>query len=248
MSTPLRCRLRIATLRWRTFLELSGALRKPPEEVVEVYTRQCSLKVTAGQLSAMGATMANIGTNPMTENAVVGPLAVRHTLAVMFTSGMYNYAGRWAVDVGVPAKSGVSGGVLAVVNRQIGIASYSPRLDARGNSVRGIQASVQLAEELGLHKGYLPIGPRRIPRQFCLVHRQSPSHAGDLGHLHANTGRGVLRTSSWICPAPVERRATPGVNSLGWALAAPERRAYAVPMLVGVLGSLACLAALFLDA
>jgi glutaminase len=191
MSTPLRCRLRNATLRWRTFLELSGALRKPPEEVVEVYTRQCSLKVTAGQLSAMGATMANIGTNPMTENAVVGPLAVRHTLAVMFTSGMYNYAGRWAVDVGVPAKSGVSGGVLAVVNRQIGIASYSPRLDARGNSVRGIQASVQLAEELGLHKGYLPIGPRMSPRQFCLVHRQSPVTPVTLGIFMRTPGGGT---------------------------------------------------------
>jgi glutaminase len=64
---------------------------------------------------------------------------------------MYDYAGRWAVDVGIPAKSGVSGGVMAVVNRQIGIGLYSPRLDEHGNSVRGIKACVQLAEEFGLH-------------------------------------------------------------------------------------------------
>jgi len=69
----------------------------------------------------------------------------------MFTCGMYNFAGKWAVDIGLPAKSGVSGGVLAVVNRQIGIGIFSPRLDEHGNSVRAIAACIDLAEELGLH-------------------------------------------------------------------------------------------------
>lgn len=123
----------------------------PVEEIVELYTRQCSLTVSARTLAVMAATLANIGTNPLTKVNVLDPLTVRHVLSLMFTCGMYDYAGRWAVDVGLPAKSGVSGGVMAAVNRQVGIGLYSPRLDERGNSVRAIKACVQLAEELGLH-------------------------------------------------------------------------------------------------
>lgn len=129
----------------------SGVLQAPVEESVDLYIRQCSLIVTTRTLATMSATIANIGTNPITGVTVVDPLAVRHVLSLMFTCGMYDYAGRWAVDVGLPAKSGVSGGVMAAVNRQLGIASHSPRLDERGNSVRGIAACVQLAEQLGLH-------------------------------------------------------------------------------------------------
>jgi glutaminase len=121
------------------------------EEVIDLYTRQCSLTVTAAQLATMAATLANIGTNPITRVTVADPLTVRHVLSLMFTCGMYDYAGGWAVDVGMPAKSGVSGDVMAVVNRQIGMGLYSPRLDQHGNSVRGIKSCVQLAEELGLH-------------------------------------------------------------------------------------------------
>ena len=121
------------------------------EQTVETYTRQCSITVTTEQLAAMATTVANMGMNPKTEEVVLDPLAVRNTLSVMFTCGMYNYSGHWAVNVGLPAKSGVSGGVMAVVNRQLGIATYSPKLDARGNSVRGIGACMALAEELGLN-------------------------------------------------------------------------------------------------
>jgi glutaminase len=132
-------------------MKLNDVIRGDVDEVIDVYTKQCSLRVNAKQLAMMAATLANIGINPTTEVPVVDSLSVRHTLSTMFACGMYNYAGRWAVDVGMPAKSGVSGGVFAVVNRQLGIASYSPRLDGRGNSVRGIEACVRLAEELGLH-------------------------------------------------------------------------------------------------
>jgi len=128
-----------------------GVVSDPVDELVDVYTRQCSLTVTATQLATMAATLANVGTNPVTQDTIIDPLTVRHVLSLMFTCGMYDYAGRWAVDVGIPAKSGVSGGVMAVVNRQIGIGLYSPRLDEHGNSVRGIKACVQLAEEFGLH-------------------------------------------------------------------------------------------------
>ena len=128
-----------------------GVVSDPVEDVVELYTRQCSINVTARQMATMAATLANIGTNPITNDTIVSPITVRHTLSLMFTCGMYDYAGRWAVDVGLPAKSGVAGGVMGVVNRQIGIGLYSPPLDEHGNSVRAIKSCVELAEEFGLH-------------------------------------------------------------------------------------------------
>lgn len=99
----------------------------------------------------MGATLANIGTNPVTRRDVFGIDAVRETLSVMFTCGMYDGAGDWACRVGLPAKSGVGGGIMAVVNRQLGIGVFSPLLDEAGNSVRGQLCCAGLAEELGLH-------------------------------------------------------------------------------------------------
>jgi glutaminase len=92
-----------------------------------------------------------MGQNPATGREGFDLRTVKDVLSIMFTCGMYDYSGQWAYRVGVPAKSGVAGGVMAVVNRQLGIASYSPRLDARGNSKRGIEACVDLADELGLH-------------------------------------------------------------------------------------------------
>jgi glutaminase len=77
--------------------------------------------------------------------------AVRNTLAVMFTCGTYDFSGKWAYDVGVPAKSGVGGGICGVVSRQLGIGTFSPRLDVKGNSVRGVATFKDLADELGLH-------------------------------------------------------------------------------------------------
>ncbi|MFS8037844.1 glutaminase A [Xanthobacter sp. AM11] len=132
-------------------LKCSGALAADVDATLDLYFRQCSILVTASDLARIGATLANIGENPGTGAAVFAVEAVRHTLSVMFTCGMYNFAGNWAFDVGVPAKSGVGGGILGVVNRQLGIATYSPRLDAKGNSVRGIAAFQELAEDLGLH-------------------------------------------------------------------------------------------------
>jgi glutaminase len=129
----------------------AGIINDPVEEKLSLYTRQCSVNVTAKQLAVMAVTLANFGTNPFSGKTVFDSLTVRHILSVMFTCGMYDYAGRWAVDVGLPAKSGVSGGVMAVVNRQIGIAIFSPRLDEFGNSIRAIQACIDLADELGLH-------------------------------------------------------------------------------------------------
>jgi glutaminase len=129
----------------------AGVFAIAAEEAVDLYFRQCSLAVTARDLAVMGATMANVGTNPVTGAEVFGVEAVRDTLSVMFTCGLYDGAGDWACRVGVPAKSGVGGGLVAVVNRQLGIGVFSPRVDGAGNPVRGLLACEALAEELGLH-------------------------------------------------------------------------------------------------
>ena len=129
----------------------AGALSDTVEPVVDLYFRQCSIALTAVDLAWMGATLANLGTHPQSGEQVFDLRAVRDTLTVMFTCGMYDYSGHWASDVGIPAKSGVGGGLVGVVNRQLGIGSYSPRLDRKGNSVRGLAAFAALSDELGLH-------------------------------------------------------------------------------------------------
>jgi glutaminase len=115
------------------------------------YFSQCSLLVTARGLAMMAATLANMGINPVTRERVFDFNFIKDTLTVMFTCGLYDHAGEWAYRVGLPAKSGVGGGIIAVVNRQLGIAVYSPKLDQKGNSVRGILACRELASHLGLH-------------------------------------------------------------------------------------------------
>lgn len=129
----------------------SGMIQRPPEEVLDLYFKQCSLRVTCKDLAIMGATLANDGVNPVTGQPVIQPQHVRNVLTLMNSCGMYNYAGQWAYEVGLPAKSGVSGGIVAVIPGQIGIAVYSPLLDPHGNSVRGVQVCKKISEEFGLH-------------------------------------------------------------------------------------------------
>jgi glutaminase len=132
-------------------LKGSGRLACPVDEVLDRYFRQCSVQVTARTLSVMAATLANHGTNPVTGKRVVSGRTARNVLSVMLTAGMYDYAGAWVHDVGIPAKSGVSGAIIAVVPGRFGIASVSPRLDRVGNSVRGIHLCEDLANDLHLH-------------------------------------------------------------------------------------------------
>jgi glutaminase len=129
----------------------AGVLTVSPEEALDLYFRQCAISVTTSDLAWMGATFANMGIHPATRSLAFDLASVRSTLSVMFTCGMYDYAGHWAYDVGIPAKSGVGGGIVGVVNRQLGIATYSPRLDVKGNSVRGIATFEMLADDFGLH-------------------------------------------------------------------------------------------------
>ncbi|MFG1417326.1 glutaminase A [Xanthobacter sp. V0B-10] len=128
-----------------------GGLRGNVDEVLDVYFRQCSLLVTARDLAVMGATFANHGVNPLTGETVASPYAIARTLAVMSSSGMYDFAGEWIYRVGVPAKSGVGGGILAALPAQLGLGTFSPRLDVHGNSVRGIKTCEMMAEAFDLH-------------------------------------------------------------------------------------------------
>lgn len=129
----------------------SGMIRRAPDEVLDLYFKQCSLRVTCRDLAIMGATLANDGVNPVTGQPVIQPRHVRDVLTLMNSCGMYNYAGQWAYEVGIPAKSGVSGGIVAVIPGQIGIAVYSPLLDPHGNSVRGVHVCKKISQEFGLH-------------------------------------------------------------------------------------------------
>jgi len=128
-----------------------GMVHSEAEIALELYFKQCSILVTCRDLAMMSATLANMGVNPVTGKQVFDVRCVKDMLSIMFTCGMYDFSGQWAYQVGVPAKSGVSGGVISVVNRQLGIATFSPRLDKYGNSVRGIEVCQELASRLGLH-------------------------------------------------------------------------------------------------
>ena len=132
-------------------LRACAVIDEDVDHTLHQYFSQCSVLVNSRDLATIGATLANMGEHPVTHDEVFDVRHVKDALAVMFTCGMYDFSGEWAYRVGVPAKSGVSGGVLAVINRQFSVAVFSPRLDARGNSVRGIKVCTDLAEEFGLH-------------------------------------------------------------------------------------------------
>jgi glutaminase len=121
------------------------------EETLDLYFQQCSVLVTCHDLAVMGATLANGGVNPITGERAIQSGYVKDLLSVMHTCGMYDYAGEWAYRVGIPAKSGVGGGIVAVVPGNAGIGVFSPRLDAKGNSVRGIRVCSDLADRFHLH-------------------------------------------------------------------------------------------------
>lgn len=128
-----------------------GILSENPEPIVDLYFQQCSVEVTCRDLAVMAATLANHGVNPLTGEHAMQGAYIEHVLSVMGTCGMYNWAGEWLYRVGIPAKSGVSGGVLAVLPGQIGIGVFSPPLDERGNSVRGIRVCDALSRQFDLH-------------------------------------------------------------------------------------------------
>jgi glutaminase len=148
-----------------------GVLDGDPDEVLDVYFRQCSVRVTSTDLARMAATLARGGFNPLTGRRVIEANVVRRALSVMVTCGMYDATGDWVSAVGLPAKSGVGGGIVAVLPGQLGIGVYSPRLDSRGNSVRGVQVCRSLSSQLGLH--FLTVG-RESSSTLRAVYDASP--------------------------------------------------------------------------
>jgi glutaminase len=119
--------------------------------VLDTYFRQCAVLVTARDLAVMAATLSNRGINPVTGVQVLTPHIVARTLSVMTSSGMYDYAGEWIYRVGMPAKSGVGGGIVAALPSQLGLGTFSPLLDSHGNSARGLRVCEALSARFDLH-------------------------------------------------------------------------------------------------
>ena len=131
-------------------LQACGRIELEPAEAVDLYTRQCSLSVTAKDLAIMGATLADGGVNPLTRVRVVDADCCGYALAVMVTAGLYENSGDWLYDIGLPGKSGIGGGIVTVSPGKGGLGTFAPPLDQAGNSVRGQLAARFLSEALGL--------------------------------------------------------------------------------------------------
>jgi len=131
-------------------LESYRRLYCDPADAVDLYTRQCSLKVSARDLAVMGATLSDGGVNPVTGDRVIDPWVCHHTLAVMLTAGLYETSGDWLYDVGLPGKSGIAGGIVTVAPGKGGMGTFSPPLDAAGNSVKGQLVARFLSARLGM--------------------------------------------------------------------------------------------------
>ncbi|HTR70154.1 MAG TPA: glutaminase A [Mycobacteriales bacterium] len=187
------------------------------EDVLSTYFRQCAIEVTAADLAVMSVTLANAGVNPLTGVEVVSAEVVSRVLAVMSTCGMYDFAGEWMFRVGLPAKSGVSGGIAAVHAGRLGIGAHSPLLDARGNSVRGIAACELLSSRLGLHLfvGGAVRGPTDGTRHLTAVdarskrvrvaaHRRVLDSSGERIRIHRVVGSQDIATAERVVRAVID--------------------------------------------
>ena len=131
-------------------LQSYGRIYLDPAEATDLYTRQCSLNVSARDLAVMGASLADGGVNPLTKERLVDPIVCHYTLAVMATAGLYETSGDWLYDIGLPGKSGIGGGIVTVSPGKGGLGTFAPPLDAAGNSVKGQLVAKFLSQRLGL--------------------------------------------------------------------------------------------------
>lgn len=131
-------------------LQSFGRVYMDPAEATALYTKQCSLNVSAKDLAVMGATLADGGVNPLTKERLVDPIVCHYTLAVMATAGLYETSGDWLYDIGLPGKSGIGGGIVTVSPGKGGLGTFAPPLDQAGNSVKGQLVAKFLSQRLGL--------------------------------------------------------------------------------------------------
>jgi glutaminase len=132
------------------FLLSVNSIYCDPMEAVDLYTRQCSLNVSAKDLAVMGATLADGGVNPVTKERIVDPAICHYALAVMTTAGLYETSGDWLYSIGLPGKSGIGGGIVTVSPGKGGLGTFAPPLDAAGNSVKGQLVAKYLSQRLGM--------------------------------------------------------------------------------------------------
>ena len=168
-------------------LHASGNLEREPQDAVEGYIRQCAASVTVRDLALMAATLANGGIQPNTGECLLSRAGCRQLLSVMASCGMYDAAGDWLTSVGIPAKSGVAGGIIGVLPGQVGVAVFSPRLDQHGNSARGIAMMERLSVDLGLH-----LMEASRPARSSLRERQEVSLKGEPATLYVLQGDLIL--------------------------------------------------------
>ncbi|MGB7161145.1 MAG: glutaminase A [Tepidisphaeraceae bacterium] len=131
-------------------LQSYGRIDMDPAEATDLYTKQCSLNVSAKDLAVMGATLADGGVNPITKERVVSPAVCHFALVVMVTAGLYETSGEWLYDIGLPGKSGIGGGIVAVSPGKGGLGTFAPPLDKAGNSVKGQLVAKFLSQRLGM--------------------------------------------------------------------------------------------------
>lgn len=177
----------------------------PPDDALDAYTRQCSVLVTARDLAVMGATLANRGRQPVTGEQVLPARTAELLLSVMSTCGMYDDAGEWMIRVGMPAKSGVGGGILACAPGQLGIGTFGPPLDGHGSSVRGTLLCESLSHDFDLHFARVPKPHHATVRRVADVCPQARlvELQGDLAFLGIEAALHSVLTAAQDRPAVI---------------------------------------------
>lgn len=228
-----------------------GIINTDPEPSLQLYFRQCAVSVTCLDLASMAATLACQGRHPRTGVSVIDPQTTTNVLAAMGSCGMYDYAGQWLHDVGMPAKSGVAGGLLAVVPGRLGLAVYSPPLDSLGNSVRGVAVCEWLSRQLDLHlfNQSAPAGRcLRSSSDGCRRHSRRWRHQGERDWLDRQGARlkllevqgGLDFAASEELLAEIDRQCTAGsvlVLDLGRVTSLPPVGARLMRQQLGSLGA-----------